>query len=174
MELLIDKEFRGLIPVLTLEEFAGLEQSLLSEGNRIPIDTWHGYIVDGHNRYDICQKHNIPLKPANELNLNSREDVKIWIIRNQFGRRNLSPYQRSVLALKLEDIFAWKAKEKQIKEGRDLGGTLRQKSAEGSIETRVELAKVARVSHDTIMKVKKIEEKATPEQKTKLSQGKVR
>ena len=20
---------------------------------------WHGYIADGHNRYSICQKHNI-------------------------------------------------------------------------------------------------------------------
>jgi hypothetical protein len=34
------------------------------------------------------------------------------MIRNQFGRRNLSNYQRSVLALQLEEVFSKKAKEK--------------------------------------------------------------
>ena len=47
-----------------------------------------------------------------------------WMILNQFGRRNLSNYQRSVLALELEDVFSKKAKEKQ----KEAGGAVRQKS----------------------------------------------
>ncbi len=45
-----------------------------------------------------------------------------------------------------------------------------QKSAKAisPVETRVEVAKAAHVSHDTIAKVKKIEAKATPEQKQEL------
>jgi hypothetical protein len=35
------------------------------------------------------------------------------MILNQFGRRNLGNYQRSVLALLLEDVFKLKAKEKE-------------------------------------------------------------
>lgn len=131
------------------EELAELEQSLISEGNRVPIDTWNGYIVDGHNRYDICHKRGILLKPPNELKLPGREDVLIWIIRNQFGRRNLLPHQRARLALTLEDIFRKKAKEKE-----HTRKTTRQKSDKSFpiIDTKKELAKIAGVSHDTIAK----------------------
>jgi len=77
-----------------------------------------------------------------------REEVEIWIIRNQFGRRNLSPYQRSVLVLKLKDIFQRKAKEKQKEGGVN---KVLQKSGE-PLRTDKELAKTAHVSHDTIYK----------------------
>jgi N6-adenosine-specific RNA methylase IME4 len=90
------------------------------------------------------------------------------MINNQFGRRNLSNYQRSVLALELESVFSAKAKEKQQEAGK-----LKQISAEASVETRKEIAKVANVSHDTIAKVKKIQAVATPEIKAKLSTGEV-
>lgn len=86
---------------------------------------------------------------------------------NQFGRRNLSAYDRSKLALQLENVIKAKAKENQRKSG----GAVPQKSAE-PVETREELAKIAGVSRDTISKVKVIERKATPEQKAK-SKGSV-
>ena len=77
---------------------------------------------------------------------------------SQGGRRNLSPYHRSVLALLLEDLFAEQAKDKQI-----AAGKLKLKSTEAPIETRQKLAKVAGVSHDTIAKVKKIQSEAPEE-----------
>jgi len=128
-ELLIDQEFRSLIPTLQPEEFAELERSLIAEGNRVPIDIWNGYIVDGHNRYDICEKHSVKLKEPNILPITDRDDVRVWIIRNQFGRRNLSDLQRSRLALRLEDIFRQKAKERQSKAGKE---KLPQNSAEAA------------------------------------------
>jgi hypothetical protein len=57
--------------------------------------------------------------------------------------------------MQLEEVFKAKAKEKQIE-----AGELKQKSAEAPIETRKELGKIANVSHDTIAKVKAIQEKA--------------
>jgi DNA modification methylase len=103
-------------------------------------------------------------------------EVKEWMIHNQFGRRNLSNYQRSVLALELESVFSEKAKENLKASGENFGkGT--QISANPieikPIETRKELAKVANVSHDTIAKVKVIEAKATQEVKAQLSTGEV-
>jgi N6-adenosine-specific RNA methylase IME4 len=84
----------------------------------------------------------------------------------------LSNYQRSVLALQLEEVFSAKAKENlKLSDGKG-----KQKSAElkiEPIETRKELAKIANVSHDTIAKVKKIEAKATPEVKAQLSTGEI-
>ena len=92
-----------------------------------------------------------------------------WMINNQFGRRNLNNYQRSVLALQLEDVFKAKAKENQGNRN-----DIKQISAESKpIETRQEIAKVANVSHDTISKVKKIEATASPEIKEKVSTGQI-
>ena len=67
----------------------------------------------------------------------------------------------SRLIPELEGLFQKKAKEKQESEGRLLGGnpTLSQKSDEGEVNTKKELAKIARVSHDTIAKVKLIHAK---------------
>ena len=164
----IFKEFQELIPPLTNEEYKQLESNCLEEGIREPIITWNDYIIDGHNRYKIAQQWSLEFKTESK-SFNSKDDVKEWMILNQFGRRNLSNYQRSVLALQLEDVFRAKAKENQ--------GTrtdILQISAESKpIDTRKELSQVAAVSHDTIAKVKKIQEKAPEEIKAKLSTGEV-
>ena len=97
------------------------------------------------------------------------------MINNKFWRRNLNNYQRSVLALQLEDVFKAKAKENLVLSGENYGkGT--QISANPiiqKVETRQEIAKVANVSHDTISKVKKIEATASPEIKEKVSTGQI-
>ena len=164
----IKEEFKKLIPALTKEEFKQLEDNCMAEGIREKILTWNGFIIDGHNRYEISQKWDLDFETENK-HFDSEESVKEWMILNQFGRRNLSNYQRSVLALELEDVFSKKAKENQGRRN-----DIKQISAESKpIETRKELSKVASVSHDTIAKVKKIQEKATDEIKEKLSTGEV-
>lgn len=68
--------------------------------------------------------------------------------------RNLSTYDRSVLALELEPLYAAEAERRlHLSEGRGKKGT--QKSAEvfGNGETRDKLADLAGVSHDTIRKL---------------------
>ena len=168
MNIKIKEEFKQLIPPLTTEEYKQLEANCIEEGIREKILLWNEYIIDGHNRYEIAQNNNLKFETENK-SFNSEDEVKEWMILNQFGRRNLSNYQRSVLALQLEDVFRAKAKEKQ----KEAGGALPQISAKAPIETRKELSKVAAVSHDTIAKVKKIQDKAPEEIKAKLSTGEV-
>ena len=167
----IKEEFKKLIPALTAEEFNQLEQNCLDEGIREKIITWNGFIIDGHNRFEIATKHQLKFETESK-HFESENDVKEWMINNQFGRRNLSNYQRSVLALQLESVFSERAKENlKLSDGKG-----KQKSAEVKIEpieTRKEVAKVANVSHDTIAKVKKIEAVATPEVKAQLSTGEI-
>jgi len=172
-DLFIDSEFHSIIPPLSVEEYAGLEASIIREGNRVPIDTWNGTIVDGHNRYDICTKHNIPLKPANELHFADRDEAKIWIINNQLDRRNLNNYQRSVLALRLEGIIAARAKAKYVATVGRPSKSVPTLAPITAIDTREELAIKADVSHGTLAKVKEIEAKASPAQKAKLAKGEV-
>ena len=162
----IKEEFKNLIPALSAEEFKQLEENCLAEGIRDAIITWHGYIIDGHNRYEIATKHKLKYESI-EKSFDSEDDVKEWMIHNQFGRRNLSNYQRSVLALELESVFSARAKEKQ----KEAGGAVRQISDKAVIDTKKEVAKVANVSHDTIAKVKVIQATATPEVKAKLNAG---
>ena len=88
------------------------------------------------------------------------------MINNQFGRRNLSNYQRSVLALELEGVFSDRAKENLSDGGK--GCQISDK-----VDTKKELAKVANVSHDTIAKVKKIQSTATHEVKAQLNNGEI-
>lgn len=108
----IREELKDLIPPLTKEEYSMLEQSILKEGVRDPITIWNGIIVDGHNRYAICQKHGLEFSTVGKDFANINE-VKIWIIENQLGRRNLSKFTRTELALLSKTILAEKAKERQ-------------------------------------------------------------
>lgn len=150
MSILIDKEFESLIPPLSAEEFKQLEENCVKEGIRDSLITWNGILIDGHNRFKIAAKHGL-LWNERKIEFADRNEAKRWIILNQFGRRNLSAYDRSVLALKLKPVIAEKAKEQQ--------GTrtdISQKSVK-SHDTQKELAKVAGVSHDTIHKVEAIQ-----------------
>lgn len=166
----IKEEFKNLIPALTKEEYKQLENNCIAEGIREKILIWNGFIIDGHNRYEISLKWDLEIQTETK-HFQDEEAVKEWMILNQFGRRNLSNYQRSVLALQLEEVFSNKAKENLIK-----GGKVSQEGLQISakaIDTRKELSKVANVSHDTIAKVKKIQAQASEEVKAKLSTGEV-
>ena len=118
-DLTVDPEFRDLIPPLNEEELKLLEESLVADGCESPLIVWNGVIIDGHNRYAICRKHDIPFS-IQEKNFETREEVMLWMLRNQLGRRNLNSYQRSNLALKLEPLLASEAEERQGKRT-DLG-----------------------------------------------------
>jgi hypothetical protein len=65
---------------------------------------WNGILIDGHNRFEICTKHNIPFA-TKEQSFDNRNDVCIWMIRNQKGRRNVSTFVMVELGLKLEDLL---------------------------------------------------------------------
>lgn len=121
-------------------------------------------LLDGHNRYRICQKHSIAFT-VRQIPLLYRADAKIWIIRNQFARRNLTPYQRAELALVLEPLVAAKAKERQAAGGK---AKVLQNSGEPPVRTDKELAAVAGVSHDTLAKAKFLRDRATPKTKEEL------
>lgn len=165
----IDEEFKNLIPKLSDEEFKQLEENIIAEGCREALIVWKDILIDGHNRYEICQKNNIEYKVI-EKEFGNREEVKTWIIKNQFGRRNLSLYDRSVLALKLENLFKEKAKENMLATQNNNSARAFQKS-EKQMNTTKEIARIAGTSHDTVAKVKKIEEKAPEEVKQKVKKG---
>jgi len=173
-ELTIDKEFQALIPPLQPEERQQLEANIKTDGCRDPLVTWDGTLIDGHNRYEICTRLGIPFDTV-AIEFESRDDAKIWIIKNQFGRRNLQPFTRTNLALELEPLIAKKAKENQIRKPESV---CQKSDKQIPIDTKKEVAKAANVSHDTVAKVKIINKavdagKVAPEVIDKLRSGEV-
>lgn len=198
MELKIDSAFEKLIPALSVDEVLNLEQSLKSEGCRDAIVTWNGTIIDGHNRYAICNKHNLPFQ-TREMNFDNKTDAEIWMIKNQRGRRNASTYVMVGLGLKLEELLKKKGKEnesnaakqnierRQAEELNNFVNQGLQNSANPDLDSRVNqsiaapikkeiekintregVAKFANTSHDTVNKVKEIKNFAPTEVKNDL------
>ncbi len=187
----INETFKKLIPQLSTDEYTALETSILNEGVRDALVTWNGYIIDGHNRFEIATRHGLPYNTISK-EFASEDDVIIWMIDNQLARRNISIYDRSRLGIVQGEIFSKRAKENIVTAAK-IGGHIRQNSPfqtfgkgsiqEESVEKTIEkpvivpinatkeMAKIANVSHATISKVKAIESKATPETKAKLSRS---
>jgi hypothetical protein len=92
----IKEEFKKLIPALTVEEFNQLEANCLAEGIREKIITWNGFIIDGHNRYEIATRWNLEYESETKR-FKDENEVKEWMINNQLGRRNLTNEQKDYL-----------------------------------------------------------------------------
>lgn len=167
----IDPEFKALIPPLAKEEFAQLEENILRDGCRDALVVWDGLLLDGHNRHKICTENLLPFEIV-KVELASRDEAKVWVIKNQLGRRNLQPFQRGELVLVGEPLIAALAKANQIRKPADsVLSTLTEQTE--PISTRSTLADMAGVSDGTMHKIKVIAQKGAPEVKEKLRAGDV-
>ena len=94
--------------------------------------------MDGHNRLSICREHGIAFE-VRKISLPDKAAARLWVIRNQLGRRNLTPDQASYLrGLEYE----------QAKQGR--GGDHKSKGRKCPLNTADKLAKRRGVSPRTI------------------------
>lgn len=96
MAITIHPDLHSLIPALTAEEYQQLEANLLTEGCRDPLVVWREehVLLDGHNRHTLCTAHDLPYAVV-EVSLPDLDAAKAWMVRNQLGRRNLTPEQTS-------------------------------------------------------------------------------
>ena len=183
-ELKIDPELRDLLPPLTSEEYKQLEKNIVKNGFDInfPIMEWQGFIVDGHNRYDICKKHNIePI--IGTLAYETKEEVMEWMLDIQLGRRNLTPIQKIAITEKYRPIYEKQAKENQRLAGIEYGngGTkLPQNFVEASNKKKLskdkevnsKLAKIANVNPETYRQAKRVLDSNNEDIKQRVLSGK--
>lgn len=94
-DLTINPKFQELLPPLSAEEYKQLEESILADGCRDAVLVWRNQIVDGHNRAEICAKHNESYL-AKEMPFADEDEALEWILINQLGRRNLSANQKTL------------------------------------------------------------------------------
>jgi hypothetical protein len=172
--LVIDPEFRALIPPLTDDELQQLVANLEADGCLDPLKVWRrddgqpDVLLDGHNRYDICLPRGIPFHTEPVPGIRTREEAMIWILRHQFGRRNLTPYARTELAVKLTELIAAQSKRQQGTRT-DIFPNLGRGLA--PIQTDREVATLAAVSHGTVHKVRRFAQEADEATKDALRRG---
>lgn len=105
MEIKINEKFKELLSPLSEEELTRLEESLLKNGLENALMTWQGFIIDGHNRWSIIEKHNLAFHTINrDSEFETEDDVLEWIYTNQLGRRNLNANQRTVYIGELYEL----------------------------------------------------------------------
>ena len=162
----------NIYPEMKEEAFLSLRSDIEKNGYdfKFPIWIYENKIIDGWNRYKACNE--LGITPIYETFVGDELQAITFILRTN-NRRDLTNYQRAVLSFEFEDFFrkiAQKSKAEKVSHFRNTGEVL-QISAKPN--TRKELAKIAKVSHDTLDKVKKIQEKAPEEVKAKLATGEV-
>lgn len=176
MNLTIDPEFEAFIPPLDAMDYAHLKANILADGCREPISVWNGTILDGHNRYRICTENGIPFSTIEISSVHTRAEAFVWMYENQLGRRNLEPFMRAEMALKVKPYIEERARERsRANLKQNAGSTEWQNSAtrEKPIRTDEKLAEKANVSRNTIQRVEKILEKAKPEVIEKARSGEI-
>lgn len=168
MNITVNEELLAYIDPLTPEEHAALERSLLTEGCRDALVLWGEVLVDGHNRYGICQKHGIAFNTVQNTQFKSLDDVHLWMIDQHLGRRSVSDFQRGVLALRKKDILnarapvAPTAPVESAAAAAQTGATPAPVAPE-SMVSREAIAKAARISSNAISQIEKIQKSAAPE-----------
>lgn len=104
----------SLFPMMTEEEFAGLKTDIDLHGQREPILTYRGKVIDGRNRLLACEE--LGIKPI----------VKEWdgdgslvefIVSLNLHRRHLNQGQRAAVGVEILTWFESEAKERQRASG---------------------------------------------------------
>lgn len=163
MTITINEDLRAYIDPLTEDEYAALKRSLLSEGCRDALVLWGNLLVDGHNRYSICQEHGIPFNTVQNQTFQSMDDVHLWMIDNHLGRRSVSDFQRGVLALRKKEIVSARLVQAQHCSAKPAGAKVATQSGADPVLTREAVARTARVSSATLGQIEKIQKTAAPE-----------
>ena len=144
--LIIDPEFRDKIPPLTEDEFTLLEENILSDGAVFsPLIVWDGTILDGHNRYEIIQKHPELTYAVHKMSFDNRYEALSWICKHQLGRRNLTPQQKKYL-------IGQRYEAEKMAHGGERVATVQNEPLPSSHKTRAQIANDTSTSESYVMR----------------------
>ena len=179
MDIVVNEALKAYIDPLTPEEYEALERSIVSEGCRDALVLWGDVLVDGHNRYGICQKHGLPFSTMQATQFRSMDDVHLWMIDQHLGRRSISDFQRGVLALRKRDILEQRMQQAADERAQASAQTLADgetpadspapnASSDTPNNTQIlhsldALAKEARISSNQVRMIEAIQAQAAPE-----------
>ena len=156
-------EMEQLLPPLSEEQFSALEGDILENGcYALIIVNEDMVIVDGHNRFRICEKHGLPFRML-VFSFADLLEAKQWALDTQKGRRNLDKWELGKIALKLKPEIEAKAKANMSAGGQAFRPS--EGAKEGlttlsnlpAVNTRKELADAVGIGEVTMGKVMQID-----------------
>lgn len=179
MNITVSEELKAYIDPLTPDEHDALERSLLAEGCRDALVLWGDLLIDGHNRFGICQKHGIPFQTVQHPHFKSMDDVHLWMIDQHLGRRSVSDFQRGVLALRKREILAQRraqstdtaTAEPATADAPAAEAADATVAATPALKSRADIARAARLSSNQVVMIEKIQTQAVPELVEAVKQG---
>lgn len=139
-----------------------------------PLLTWQGTIIDGHNRWKVIQEDSGIHFKTHEMIFFDRDDAKEWIIKNQLGRRNLTPEQRLRLIGQMQEN---RKKSHGNNAERDDSGKYLIGQNEPTGSTAAQIAKEVGVSESTVKRAEKFSkgidaiQSVSPEAAQKILKG---
>ncbi len=153
-------ELKSYLPFMHDDLFQQLKEDIRQNGLNDPIlyyltENGDKLVIEGHTRLKACIELNLTSFPTKEIqeSFNSLDSIKLWMLKHQFQRRNLSAVERLELAYMSKDIIERQAKENLIKAGK---GT----AVSNSIDTSLEIANLAGVGRTTAVNYTAVMNKA--------------
>ncbi len=170
--LIINPEYESIVPPISLPEYEELKNSIKDKGLHLPIFVNpNKVILDGHNRYRICQE--LGIEPKFEIKtFKDRFDEKDFVIEINIKRRQLNPFQLAQLAYKLEDNEKERAKERQSTLNNKETASAQLSTSEEVGRTRDIVSKKVGISRGTYERAKKIIEQGSDKLKENVNKGK--
>ena len=172
-------ELEGLLPPLSREQFSSLESNILENGCYAPIIVNEDMvIIDGHNRFRICEKHSLPYKML-VFSFTDLLEAKQWALDTQKGRRNLDKWELGKIALKLKPESEARVRANMAAGGGDhksesaKSGLVNSPNPILPVDTRKEAALAVGIGEQTMGRVAQLAETAPQALKDALDRKEV-
>jgi hypothetical protein len=108
-DLTVSDELKRLLPELSAEELAQLENSIFEYGILDSIKYFEldgaKIVLDGHHRYELAKKHNLLYSEEVIGEVTTLDEAKTWIYANQIGRRNLTQREKMWYIMRHYDLL---------------------------------------------------------------------
>lgn len=91
----VDRDYLGLVPRPTSDQYRSLKNSISEDGQQVPIIcNQDGIILDGHTRFQACQE--LKIKPKFVIKeFKDKDKEKEFVVTSNLARRHLNLFQRA-------------------------------------------------------------------------------
>ena len=166
-------ELKSYLPAMESELYDQLKDSIKKNGLIDPVlfyTTKDGdkLVIEGHTRFSAAislKLKDIPNKEIKEK-FDSIDDIKLWIVKHQFQRRNLSNIEKIELAYFFKDEIEKKASENLSIAGK--GNNVVEK-----VDTSAEIAKIAGVGRASVVRYASVISKGSNSLVQKMRKGEI-
>ena len=163
-------EMEQLLPPLSGEQFSALESDILENGCYAPIIVNEDMvIIDGHNRFRVCEKHGLPYQML-AFSFTDLLEAKQWALDTQKGRRNLDKWELGKIALKLKPQIEARAKANQ---GARTDLSVNSPKSCSPTDTRKEMARAVGIGEQAMGRIAQLAENAPQSLKDALENKEV-